>query len=947
MTVGMSRGTGDKLKSPSERRAAPAAVAADGEGPPAHLRRLGARLGRLCIALSGLIGAVALAGWATGSARLTSVLPAFPAMVPNTALALCLASAAWWLLAAQGRPRARIRAGELAAALVTGIGALTVLEYAIGPLGVDQLLFTVPESFVRHPGRPALPTAVAIAAAGASLLLLRVRSSRSIQPSDYAAAITGVMGLAGLASYVFGVAPVYGIPGEPAEPAMALPTALALLLLCAALVLARPSAGLAALLLGRYMGGVVIRRMLVSVIIFPAFGLVIVGGFRSGLYEAEVAAAAIMTGGLVIGSLVAIITGLKLDKLDRARRLATFEQARLAAIVESSSDAIMSATPEGVGLTWNRAAEHIYGYSAAEILGDPRTAMRVVPPERRGEVAELLARIRRGERVTGHVTERVRKDGQRFHASLTLSPMLGEGGEVIGISTIVRDITPRVCAERALRESEVRYRQLFEQAADGVFVADLTGTYTDVNGAGCALLGYSRDEILGKTIMDLIPPEDVPRLAAARERLLQGSVDVDEWRLRRKDGAFVPVEVSAKILPNGVWQGLVRDISDRKEAEAKLQQAYATEQRLRKQIEAIYEQEAIKRAWLQTVIDQLPEGVIVLDAAGAVAAINAAALGLASSPEPRTDPWGNAYRFDVRRTTGEPLPFDELPLARAFQYHEVIQGQELQIRTAGGETVPIVASAAPVRDEAGALLGAALVMQDITVLKELERRREEWISVIAHDLRQPLGVIRLSAALLQRSALPERDRKHVERVHNATVRLEAMINDLLDASRLEANRLQLHKEPEELPALLERILEHLAPVISGHHVAVTREGALRPVLVDSNRVEQVLGNLLSNAVKYGEPGTDIQIALEDQGEAALVSVINRGRGIPAGEIGTLFSRFKRTSTSAGVTGIGLGLYICKGLVEAHGGRIGVQSAPGALTRFHFTLPYAPACALAG
>ena len=130
-------------------------------------------------------------------------------------------------------------------------------------------------------------------------------------------------------------------------------------------------------------------------------------------------------------------------------------------------------------------------------------------------------------------------------------------------------------AHQALEASRTRTRNLVEQAPDGVFVADLTGRYTDVNTAGCRMLGYSREEIIGKTIMDLIPPEEVERLAQSKEVMLKGASDIDEYRLRRKDGRYLPVEVSAGILPDGQWQGLVRDISERKRLEAALQRSYA------------------------------------------------------------------------------------------------------------------------------------------------------------------------------------------------------------------------------------------------------------------------------------------------------------------------------------------------------------------------------------
>jgi diguanylate cyclase (GGDEF)-like protein/PAS domain S-box-containing protein len=119
---------------------------------------------------------------------------------------------------------------------------------------------------------------------------------------------------------------------------------------------------------------------------------------------------------------------------------------------------------------------------------------------------------------------------------------------------------------RRLALSEKRYRSLLEQAPEGIFVADLNGRYTEVNDAGCRLLGYTHAEIIGKTIIDYIPPADVERLMQSREQMLHGDIHTAEWTLRRKDGSFVPVEVSAKILPDGRWQGFVRDISERKRA---------------------------------------------------------------------------------------------------------------------------------------------------------------------------------------------------------------------------------------------------------------------------------------------------------------------------------------------------------------------------------------------
>jgi len=149
---------------------------------------------------------------------------------------------------------------------------------------------------------------------------------------------------------------------------------------------------------------------------------------------------------------------------------------------------------------------------------------------------------------------------QRFELTLLILALL----IVAGILLLRMRLVPLV---QRLAKSEKRYRSLQEQAPDGIFVADLDGRYTEVNDAGCRLLGHTRDEIIGKTIMDLLPPADVERLMQSREHLLHGEIDISEWTLRRKDGSFVPVEVSARILPDGRWQGFVRDITARKQAE--------------------------------------------------------------------------------------------------------------------------------------------------------------------------------------------------------------------------------------------------------------------------------------------------------------------------------------------------------------------------------------------
>jgi signal transduction histidine kinase len=169
-----------------------------------------------------------------------------------------------------------------------------------------------------------------------------------------------------------------------------------------------------------------------------------------------------------------------------------------------------------------------------------------------------------------------------------------------------------------------------------------------------------------------------------------------------------------------------------------------------------------------------------------------------------------------------------------------------------------------------------------------------------------------------------------------------MIDELLDATRLEAQRMTLTPKAVDVAALAREVCERTANVTAGHPVLVREAGAPREAWADPARVEQVIANLVSNAAKYGAPGSEIRVDVDGSGDAVEVTVTNQGRGLAPDELPRLFQRFMRSraSVAEGTTGIGLGLYICKGLVEAHGGRMWAESTPGETTSFHFTLPAA-------
>ncbi|MBT9457342.1 MAG: diguanylate cyclase [Burkholderiaceae bacterium] len=296
-----------------------------------------------------------------------------------------------------------------------------------------------------------------------------------------------------------------------------------------------------------------------------------------------------------------------------------------------------------------------------------------------------------------------------------------------------------------LRSSEQRLRSLFDQAGEGIFVADLDGRYVDVNRAACEMLGYARAELVGKTIADLIPPGDLPRLAQSKQQLIGGAAELAEWTLRRKDGSQLPVEVSAKILRNGQWQAFVRDISERRRAEAQLLLA-------------------------ATVFDNTNEAVLVTDARSNLLTVNRAFTAITGFEA--AEVLGRNPSL-LRSQFHDDAFFQKLwaALAETGRW----QGEILN-RRKNGEVFPAWESISAVRDASGLVTHYVAVLSDITPLK----RAEERLSHLAHhDPLTGLPNRLMFSSSLQHSVA--RARRHQQKVALLFIDLDRfkIVNDAL------------------------------------------------------------------------------------------------------------------------------------------------------------------------
>jgi formate hydrogenlyase transcriptional activator len=280
-----------------------------------------------------------------------------------------------------------------------------------------------------------------------------------------------------------------------------------------------------------------------------------------------------------------------LAALVEERRSAERTRAQAAAIVESSNDAIIGCTLNGVITTWNRGAVDLYGYSAEEAVGQP-VAMLI--PSRRGDpVTRVAEKIKRGEGVQSFEAIRIAKGGRRIDVSITVSPVVDTSGKVVGLSSIARDITARKRVEEALRESEKHLARTEEFSLVMVTHTDLGGRWLKVPPTLCKLLGYTEAELLGRRFQELTHPDDVDADERQRSRLLRGEIksfDIEK-RYLRKDGGIVWVSVNVSVVTDAKDNPIhclsyIRDITERKRAEQELKEALSEVKRLKEQLEA-------------------------------------------------------------------------------------------------------------------------------------------------------------------------------------------------------------------------------------------------------------------------------------------------------------------------------------------------------------------------
>ncbi|OWK37622.1 hybrid sensor histidine kinase/response regulator [Fimbriiglobus ruber] len=627
------------------------------------------------------------------------------------------------------------------------------------------------------------------------------------------------------------------------------------------------------------------------------------------------------------------------------QRAAEEAQARLAAIVESAEDAIISFGADGCIATWNPAAERLFGYRAAEIVGRPISLL--APPELLGEQRALLDRAVRGETVPPYRTTRLRADGRTVDVSVSLGSVRDTGGQLLGFSSIYRDVGHELAAERALRESEARFRHTADNAPILMWISDTDKLCTWFNKPWLEFTGRTFEQEAGFGWADGIHPDDRDRcLAAFVENFDARRPFALECRLRRADGRWAWVHGNESPLydPDGRFTGYIGscvDITARHEAEA--------------------ERERLARH-LALLLDSTGEGIYGIDTTGRCTFVNRAAAAMLGY-EP-ADLLGRDMHPLVHhsRAHGAAYPANECPI-----YRTAVTGQGSRVRgevfwRKDGTAFPAEYSAYPIRDDAG-VRGAVVAFTDVTDRQRLEeqyRHSQKMEAVgrlaggVAHDFNNLLTVINGYAEMLLAGTGPdEPNHAVVGEIHRAGERAAALTRQLLAFSRkqfLKPEVFDLGERVADLASLLRRVI--------GEDVELVVARGPTPVFVraDVGQTEQVIVNLAVNARDAMPTGgvlvirTEVVARPRGRGDDragggadgpepfALLSVADTGTGMTDDVRAHAFEPFFTTKPSG--EGTGLGLSMVYGVVAQSGGHIEVDSAVDRGTTFRIYLPAA-------
>jgi|GEM_PF-812442 len=598
----------------------------------------------------------------------------------------------------------------------------------------------------------------------------------------------------------------------------------------------------------------------------------------------------------------------------------------------SAHDGIVMINDKGEVTFWNKAAERIFGYKEDEILGK-RLYETLIPEMHREAYMKGIKRFEKTGRgkIVNKTIELVakRKDGKLIPVELSISSFkLRNKWHAVGI---VRDISERKKMEETLKEREEQIRSIVQSTTDAVITIDENGIITFWNNGAKEMFGYSEQEIIGKPVTLLVHEAN----------LLERKSPL-ETTGRKNSGKEFPIELTV-----GKWEArgktyftvIMRDVTERKKMEKELKETHSQ---------------------METLLNAAADGIRIVRRDFKVVALNETMAKLAGVKKEE------AIGMNCREMFGSPFcGTEDCLMERIIRTGKRIQTRMLRIR-ADGKTIPCLYVGTPIRDKKGRIIGIVEDFRDISKIEEMEmklakayRKLEKqnerlkrlnnlqriFLNITSHELRTPMTAIKGYAQLLSAGMLgkvTDEQKNALDTIRRNIDRLDRLINDILDISRLESGTIGLEPEQCDISEIVKDAVDTMkfAADAKGIEIVLEIDGKMPVLYADKGRLKQVFLNLLSNAIKFSERGKKVIVRLEKERNHVVASVKDFGRGIPKSKQKKIFEPFYQVDRGMDrkYGGLGLGLSITRAIVKAHGGSIEVESEVGKGSTFYVRLP---------
>jgi PAS domain S-box-containing protein len=635
-----------------------------------------------------------------------------------------------------------------------------------------------------------------------------------------------------------------------------------------------------------------------------------------------------------------------LDRLQKAEESLRYSENNYRKAVESIRDfAILVLDPEGRIVTWNEGAKAIKGFTSSEVIGKDFSIFFTTQDQKAGLPRILLEKAIKDGRVEDE-GRRVRSDGSIYQTDSILTVLKDDQGKVQGFVKVARDISDRKQLEEERNRANTFLNTILENLPNMIFVKDAKDLrFVMFNKAGEELLGVSRKDLIGRNDHDFFPKDQADFFTSKDRSVLEGGrlLDIPEEPIETKKGKKIlhtkKIPVRDSMGETNYLLGISEDITENREFQKALQE---------------------KTELLDLILRNISDGIVAADNNGAFLLFNPAAERiLGRGPvQGGTGVW--VEKYGVFRPDGStPFRDEEVPLARALR-GEATTEIEMILRNEGHpKGISIKVSGRPLQDEKGQIRGGVVIVRDITeekrrlekesytrALEVSNRELQDFVFVASHDLQEPLRKIQSFGEFLQREEgknLGPNGNDYLDRMRNAAGRMQRLINDLLALTRVTTKAQPF--VPVELDKIIREVQSDLETRLSETGGKVEM-GPLPVLEADPTQMRQLFQNLIGNALKFHRHGVPpvirISAALENEGRSGIdhyrITVEDNGIGFDNKYAEQIFKVFERLHGKEAYEGTGIGLSICRKVVERHGGIIRAEGVPGQGSRFIIELP---------